>query len=87
MEVENKIMVKLLSYNTDGSLTSNVSTTLMDNISEYLSDFRMLNDYLTIEPVEVIDLSLEIDLLIDPSFNSGVIITNVINATNDFFGF
>jgi len=78
-------MVKLLSYNTDGSLTSNVSTTLMNNISEYLSDYRMLNDYITIEPAEIIDLSLEIDLLIDPSFNSGVIITNVINTANDFF--
>jgi len=85
MEVENKVMIKLLSYNTDGSLTSNVSTTLMNNISEYLSDYRMLNDYITIEPAEVIDLSLEIDLLIDPSFNSGVIITNVINTTNEFF--
>jgi len=85
MEVENKVMVKLLSYNTDGTLTSNVSTTLMNNISEYLSDYRMLNDYITIQPAEVIDLSLEVDLLIDPSFNSGVIITNIINATNDFF--
>ncbi len=85
MEVENKVMIKLLSYNTDGTLTSNVSTTLMDNISEYLSDYRMLNDYINIQPAEVIDLSLEIDLLIDPSFNSGVIITNIINTTNDFF--
>ncbi len=85
MEVENKVMIKLLSYNTDGSLTSNVSTTLMNNISEYLSDYRMLNDYISLEPAEVIDLSLEIDLLIDPSFNSGVIITNIINTTNDFF--
>jgi len=45
----------------------------------------MLNDYINIQPAEVIDLSLEIDLLIDPSFNSGVIITNIINTTNDFF--
>jgi hypothetical protein len=85
MEVENKIMIKLLSFNPDGSLTSNVSTTLMNNISEYLSDYRMLNDYIVVQPAEIIDLALEIDLLIDPSFNSGVIITNVINITNQFF--
>ena len=78
-------MVKLLSFNPDGSLTSNVSTTLMNNISEYLSDYRMLNDYIVVQPAEIIDLALEIDLLIDPSFNSGVIITNVINMTNQFF--
>lgn len=85
MEVENKVMIKLLSFNTDGSLTSNVSTTLMQNITEYLSDYRMLNDYIVVEPAEIIDLSMEIDLLIDPSFNSGVIITNIINTANEFF--
>jgi len=62
MEVENKVMVKLLSYNTDGSLTSNVSTTLMNNISEYLSDYRMLNDYITIEPAVLYDSNLIITL-------------------------
>ena len=85
MEIENKVIVNLLSYNTDGSLTSKVSTTLMENIANYLSDFRMLNDYIVVSPAQVIDLGVEIDLLIDPSFNSGVIISNVINTTESFF--
>ena len=85
MEIENKIIVNLLSYNTDGSLTSRVSTTLMENIANYLSDFRMLNDYIVVSPAQVIDLGIEMDLLIDPSFNSGVIISNVINTTQSFF--
>ena len=85
MEIENKVIVNLLSYNTDGSLTSKVSTTLMQNIANYLSDFRMLNDYIVVSPAQVIDLGVEIDLLIDPSFNSGVIISNVINTTESFF--
>jgi hypothetical protein len=57
----------------------------MENISNYLSDFRMLNDYIVISPAQVIDLGIEIDLLIDPSFNSGVIVSNVINTTESFF--
>ena len=85
MEIENKVIVNLLSYNTDGSLTSRVSSTLMGNIASYLSDFRMLNDYIVVSPAQVIDLGVELDLLIDPSFNSGVIISNVINATESFF--
>jgi len=84
VEIENKVKINLLSYSPDGSLTSNISTTLMNNIATYLSDYRMLNDYLVIEPAEIIDLAVEIDLLIDPSFNSGEIISNVINTTDDF---
>ena len=59
MEVENKVFINLLSYSEDGSLSSKVSTTMMKNIAEYLSDYRMLNDYISVTSAEVIDLSIE----------------------------
>lgn len=85
MEVENKIFINLLSYAEDGSLSSKVSTTMMRNIAEYLSDFRMLNDYISVTSAEVIDLSTEIDLVIDPGYNQAEIITNVIDKVSSFF--
>ena len=85
MEIENKILVNLLSYSEDGSLTSKVSTTMMRNIAEYLSDFRMLNDYISVTAAEVIDLSTEIDLVIDPGYNQAEIVTNVIDKVSSFF--
>jgi len=85
MEVENKIFINLLSYSEDGSLTSKVSTTMMKNIAEYLSDYRMLNDYISVTSAEVIDLSLEMDLIIDPGFNQADIVTNIIDKTTTFF--
>jgi|TARA_R110002020_G_scaffold196775_3_gene397772 hypothetical protein len=85
MEVENKIMINLLSYSEDGTLTSKVSTTMMRNIAEYLSDFRMLNDYISVTSAEVIDLSTEIDLVIDPGYNQAEIVTNVIDKVSSFF--
>jgi len=85
MEVENKIMINLLSYSEDGALTSKVSTTMMRNIAEYLSDFRMLNDYISVTSAEVIDLSTQIDLVIDPGYNQAEIVTNVIDKVSSFF--
>ena len=85
MEIENKIFINLLSYSEDGSLTSKVSTTMMKNIAEYLSDYRMLNDYISVTSAEVIDLSVEMDLIVDPGYNQADIITNIIDKTTTFF--
>jgi len=85
IEEENKILVNLLSYASDGSLTSKVSTTLMKNIAEYLSDYRMLNDYIVTQPAQVIDLSIDVDIVVEPSFNQGELVTNIIDTVNDFF--
>ncbi|WP_440233691.1 hypothetical protein, partial [Escherichia coli] len=46
IENDNKINVQILSYDTNGSLTEIVSNTLKQNIAEYLSNYRMLNDYI-----------------------------------------
>ena len=43
-----------------------------------------MNDYLVIEPAQVIDLSFEVDLLLDPSFNQGEVVTEVIQVVNQF---
>jgi hypothetical protein len=84
MEVENKIYINLLSFDDDGNLTNKISSTLLNNIAEYLSNYRMMNDYLVIEPAQVIDLSFEVDLLLDPSFNQGEVVTEVIQVVNEF---
>ena len=85
VEEENKILVNLLSYSDSGKLSSKVSTTLMSNIAEYLSDYRMLNDYITVKSAQVVDLALEIDILADPTFNQGEIVTNIVNQVDEFF--
>lgn len=85
MEEDNKVRIKLLSYDDQGNLTDIVSETLKNNILNYLSEYRMLNDYLDIVSGEVIDLGLEIDLIIDKNGNSTEIITNAINTTKNYF--
>ena len=84
-EVENKVKISLLSYTPDGSLTSSVSSTLKNNVAEYLSNYRMLNDYIEVTSAKVIDISLDIDVVITNDVNQGQVVSNVISSVKDFF--
>lgn len=85
MEEDNKVRVKLLSYDSDGNLTDVVSNTLKDNIINYLADYRMLNDYIDIESGQVIDLKLEIDLAIDRNIQQSDVLKTAIEDIIDYF--
>ena len=78
-ENDNKILIQLLSYDTSGKLTSIVSNTLRQNVATYLSNYRMMNDYISILTAEVIDLSFEISIVLDSAQNSGQVITSVVD--------
>ncbi len=85
MEEDNKVKIKILSYDDRGNLIDNVSNTLKNNIIEYLSEYRMINDYIDIQSGEVIDLSLEIDLIIDKNENPNDVVKDTIESTTKFF--
>jgi|TARA_R110002020_G_scaffold63386_2_gene169278 hypothetical protein len=84
-EIENKVKISLLSYSSDGTLTSNVSSTLKDNVAEYLSNYRMLNDYIEISSAKVIDISIDLDIVITTEANQGQVVSNVIETVKKFF--
>lgn len=85
MEEDNKVRIKLLSYDDLGNLTDTVSNTLKNNIINYLSEYRMINDYIDIASGEVIDFGLEVDLHIDKNENPTDIVRTVIKNTTSFF--
>ena len=84
-EENNKIRIKMLSYDTNGSLTNVVSNTLKQNVANYLSNYRMINDYISIEAAETIDLSVTVDVVLDNSQNQGAIVAKTIQIVGDFF--
>ena len=84
-EENNKIRIKMLSYDTNGSLSNVVSNTLKQNIANYLSNFRMINDYISVEAAETIDLAVTVDVVLDNSQNQGAIISKTIEIISNFF--
>ena len=84
-ENDNKILIQILSYDTSGKLTNIVSNTLKQNIANYLSNYRMMNDYISIFTAEVIDVSVDISIVLDSAQNSGQIISQVIDLISTYF--
>ena len=85
VEEDNAIKVKVLSLTPNGKLTESVSNTLKQNIANYLSNYRMINDYIEVTTAKVIDLSFELSVVIDATQNQGDVITNVIGGVNGYF--
>jgi hypothetical protein len=84
-ENNNKIEIQILSYDTSGKLTNVVSNTLKENIANYLSNFRMMNDYISVMTAEVIDLSVNVSVVLNAAQNSGQIITDIIDNVSNYF--
>ena len=84
-ENDNKILIQILSYDSSGRLTNIVSNTLRQNIATYLSNYRMMNDYISIFSAQVIDLSVDVSIVLDSAQNSGQVITSVIDKISTYF--
>jgi hypothetical protein len=84
-ENDNKILIQLLSYDTSGKLTNIVSNTLRQNVATYLSNYRMINDYISILTAEVIDLSVEVSVVLTSAQNSGQVIADVVDRISTYF--
>jgi hypothetical protein len=84
-EENNKIKIKMLSYDVSGTLTDTISTTLKNNVANYLSNYRMINDYISIESANPIDLAVDVDVVLDASQNSGAIVSKIIDLVSTYF--
>jgi hypothetical protein len=84
-EEQNKIKIYTLGLDSNGKLSNQSTSTLQNNIATYLSDYRMINDYIEISNAKIINLGFEVDLVIDKQFPQGQIITETINTIKDYF--
>jgi hypothetical protein len=84
IEENNKVMIYTLGLDSNGNLTDILPNVLRENIQNYLSEYRMINDYIEIKSGRIIDLQFEIDLFVDKNYNTSDVITNVINTVKGY---
>lgn len=84
-EEQNKIQVYILSLDSNGKLTNSSTNTLKENIATWLADYRMINDYVTIQDGKIINLGFEVDLFIDKAVNQSEVINNSIQSIKNYF--
>ena len=82
---DNKAQLYILSKDGNGKLTEQSSNLLKNNIVNYLSKYRMINDFVEINNAKVVNVSFEVDLLTDKSFNSNEIKVSALQQLKDYF--
>lgn len=83
-EEQNKIKAYILGLDANSQLTNESTSALRENIANYLSDYRMINDYVQITNGRIVNLGFEIDLFIDKKIPSSQIISQVISDIQSY---
>ena len=74
----------VLSYDVDKKLKI-ASQALKQNISTYLSQYRMVNDSVNIKDAFIINIGINFDIIVLPNYNSNEVLTKCILALQDYF--
>ncbi len=83
-EERNKIMVSLLSLDGDSKLSNTSTNTMRENISRYLSDYRMINDYIDVKTGKVINLGFDVDIFVENGASPSEVIGGIVNVITNY---
>lgn len=84
IEDNNKISMSLLGMNSNGKLDKSLPQTLVNNITEYLSKFKSINDYIEIKSGKIYNLGFLVDAFIDKNYDSATVVSNILSAIKNY---
>jgi hypothetical protein len=74
----------VLSYNASNKLNT-ASPALKQNLTTYLSQYRMVNDAVNIKDGFIINIGVNFDIIVLPEYNSNQVLFNCIEALKTYF--
>jgi hypothetical protein len=87
-KLNNKVVISILDIGSDGKLSNTSNTLLKENIAEYLTQDRMVNDYIEIKDGKIFNLSFDIDVYVENITDNQVansiitLVTNYLDINN-----
>jgi hypothetical protein len=83
-ESNNKVMVSMIGIGSDNKLSNTSNAMLKENIAEYLSGYRMVNDFIEIRDGRIYNIAIDIDVYVN-TVSDNQIANNIINAISSYF--
>lgn len=84
VEENNKIIIYTLGINEEGLLTNFLSETVAENIKNYLSHYRMMNDYIEIKSGRVVNLGFKLSVYLDKTYDKSEVVKRIIDLVYDY---
>jgi len=82
---DNKVKLYILSQDGSAKLIDYSSYVVKNNLVEYITPYRMINDFVEINDGKFINLQVEVDLHVDKVFNTAEVKISAINEVKEFF--
>jgi len=83
-EIPSILDLYVLTYDYNKNLTFS-SNTLKQNLSTYLSQYRIIGDSIRIRDAFIINIGIDFDIVVLPDYNSNDVLLNCINSLKDYF--
>lgn len=84
IEENNKIAIYALGLDHFGKLTSILSETVVQNMKEYLSKYKMVNDFIEIKSGKIINIGFRITVYVDKTYDKSEVVKRIINLVYDY---
>lgn len=84
VEVNNKVVIYTLGLDYQGKLNSILSETVANNMKEYLSHYKCINDFIEIRSGKIINLAFDVNVYIDKIYDKSEVIQRIITLIQDY---
>ena len=84
IEENNKVMLYMLGIDNNGKLSDKIPVLMIQNIENYLSKYRAINDFVEIKNGRIINISIEMDLFVDKNYSLESVLLDVTNKINNY---
>ncbi len=84
VEENNKVVIYTFGLDSEGHLTSKLAEYVANNIKEYLTGYKTINDFVEIRSGKIINVSIDIDLFVDKTYEKSEVVKRVIELVLDY---
>lgn len=80
----NKVIISILGIDSSGKLLNTSNTLLKRNITEYITEYRMINDFVEVKDGKIYNLAFDVDVFVE-DISDIQISNNIIRRIQDYF--
>lgn len=83
-KLNNKVVIPIIGIGADGKLDNTSNSLLQENITEWLTEYRMVNDYIEVKNGQIFNLGFEVNVFVENQADNQIA-NNIINTIIDYF--
>lgn len=84
IEENNKVVIYTLGLDYEGHLSNFLAETVAENMKEYLSQYRMMNDFVEIKSGKIINLAFRLSVYVDKAYDKSEVTKRIIDMVYDY---